>query len=83
MKPIYGLRESLFYASVFEISGIKLFLDNFHWSKSLKKPLPTNYQVQPILTVASYNLFHDSTVLGRTYCEWSLNWDWVIRGASY
>jgi hypothetical protein len=40
MKPIFGLEEVIFYTSVFEISGLKMFLDNFHWSKALKKSLP-------------------------------------------
>lgn len=37
----------------------------------------------PILSVSGTYLFHDADVINRTYGEWSLNWDWIIKGASY
>jgi hypothetical protein len=83
MKPLWGLEEVMYYASAFEISALKVFLENFNYLKSMKKPFPASYTVQPILSVSTYSLFQDSSVLGRTYCEWFLNWDWVITGASY
>lgn len=45
LKPIYGLRQSVFYAATFEIAGLKGFLDNFPWTKALKRPIPASYQV--------------------------------------
>lgn len=30
----------MYYAAVFEISGLKSFLDEFPWRKALKKPIP-------------------------------------------
>ena len=31
MLPIFGIKEAIYYASIFEISGLKLYLDNFPW----------------------------------------------------
>lgn len=83
LKPIYGLDNFLFFAAVFEMSGLKSFLDSYPWQKALKRPLPASYQVQPILSISTIYLFHDADVINRTYGEWSVNWDWVIKGASY
>lgn len=40
MKPIYALEEVIYYTSVFEISGLKMFLDNINWTKAITKGLP-------------------------------------------
>lgn len=83
LKPVYGLRQVMYYTAVFEIAGIKSFLDSYPWEKSIKKALPSTYKYMPIISVSTYNLFHDATVLERTYTEWFLNWDWIIKGAVY
>lgn len=43
MKPIYALEEVIYYTSVFEISGLKMFLESYDWRKAIKKGLPTSY----------------------------------------
>lgn len=40
MKPIFSLEEVIYYTSVFEISGLKMFLDSLNWTKAIKKGLP-------------------------------------------
>jgi hypothetical protein len=83
LKPIVGWKQCLYYTAVFEIAGLKAYLDEFPWRKALKKPIPESYKVMPIMAVSGTNLFHDADVINRTYGEWSLNWDWIIKGASY
>jgi hypothetical protein len=39
MNPIIALEEVIYYTAVFEISGLKMFLDNFHWLKALKRKI--------------------------------------------
>ena len=43
MKPIFGLEEVIYYTSVFEVSGLKMFLDSFNWTKAIKKGFPPSY----------------------------------------
>ncbi|CAD8099788.1 unnamed protein product [Paramecium sonneborni] len=83
LKPIIGWKQCLYYAAVFEISGLKAYLDEFPWRKALKRPIPEAYKVMPILAVSGTYLFHDADVINRTYGEWGLHWDWIIKGASY
>lgn len=40
MKPIFGLEEVIYYTSVFEMSGLKMFLDSLSWTNAIKKGLP-------------------------------------------
>ena len=31
LKPIYGLKQYMYYAAVFEMSGLMSYLQNFPW----------------------------------------------------
>ena len=45
MKPLWGLEEVMYYTSAFEISGLKVFLENYSFTKAMKKPFPPSYSV--------------------------------------
>eukprot|EP00330_Aristerostoma_sp_ATCC50986_P000966 CAMPEP_0114577832 /NCGR_PEP_ID=MMETSP0125-20121206/2442_1 /TAXON_ID=485358 ORGANISM="Aristerostoma sp., Strain ATCC 50986" /NCGR_SAMPLE_ID=MMETSP0125 /ASSEMBLY_ACC=CAM_ASM_000245 /LENGTH=105 /DNA_ID=CAMNT_0001767437 /DNA_START=316 /DNA_END=630 /DNA_ORIENTATION=+ len=82
LPPVIGIREIIAVAAVTEIASFKTYMDDLNWRKSLDKINP-NYEISDIFSVHATSLISHSTIVRRRYPEWSVDYDFIMRGPNY